>query len=129
MKAKENAVTARERKHAHALHDCTAMLLQLSQKPRKLLLDKLRNVVVLVVLLLLVMLLLLSTVVLSLLVSLVGRISGTMAPSMTTLSRSQRLSALQVDVHATSILLGAVLQPQLLTKLLDLGLDLLDMAG
>ena len=40
-----------------------------------------------------------------------------------------RMSSLQVDIHAPFIVLGAVLQTQFLTNLLDARLDLLDVIG
>lgn len=39
------------------------------------------------------------------------------------------LSALKVDVHATLVVLGVVLESQLATNLFDTGLDLLHMIG
>lgn len=75
------------------------------------------------------MLLLLSVMVLLSLL-LVSGIPRTMTTTTITalLSGAQRLTALQVDVHSSRILLGAVLQTQLLTELLHLGLDFLHMA-
>lgn len=90
------------------------MLLQLLQEPRQLLLDKLPNLVVLL-LLRLVMLLLVTTV---------------MSRVATSMARRQRLTALEVDDDAADIVLvGAVLQTELLAQLLDLGLDALDTAA
>jgi hypothetical protein len=42
---------------------------------------------------------------------------------------TMRLAALEVDVYPSGVLLGAVLQAQLATQLLDLGLELLDVAS
>lgn len=92
------------------------MLLQLLQEPRQLLLDKLPNLVVLLLLRLVMMLLLLVTTV--------------MPRVATPMARGQRLTALEVDDDAADIVLvGAVLQAELLAQLLDLGLDALDAAA
>ncbi|KAJ3512098.1 hypothetical protein NM208_g15362 [Fusarium decemcellulare] len=91
---------------SNRLHDHTAVLLQLPQKPRQ-------NLVVLaLVLLRLVM----GLVMLS------PMLSSVMSPVMS--PRWQRLSTLEVDDYpADIVLIGAVLQPKLLAQFLDLGLD------
>lgn len=101
-------------------HNHTAVLLQLLEEPRQLLLDKLSNLVVLLllrlVMLRLVMLLLVTTV--------MPRVSTSMV------GRQHWLTALEVDDDAADIILiGVIPQTELLAQLLDLGLDTLDAAA
>lgn len=65
--------------------------------------------------------LLLSTVMLLLLLS-------TMVAGVAAVLRGDSVAALEVDVDAAGVLLGTKLESQLAAQLLDLGLDLLDVA-
>jgi hypothetical protein len=135
----------------HILHHHTASLLQLD----KHLLDKLLSHIVIVLLLLLATMLLLwlrvlllatrvltlSTVMLlAAVVLLLTTVLLLMAASVraTALVASRRLrgrgrrrgaAALEVDVDAAGVLLGRVLEAELLADALDAGLDLLDVVG
>lgn len=139
FKIKQHIETLNTNNPSALLHDRTASLFQLSQNLGQLLLDHLHNLVLLVLLSMLLSLLLMpalvpSTLVLSL--SLMRRPSMALLrlPITTTIamrhiSRPQRLTTLQINVYPASVLLSPVLEPELATQLLDLGLDLLHVVG
>lgn len=138
FKMKRHIQTLKTNKPSTFLHDRTASLFQLSQNLGQLLLDHLRNLVLLVLLpmlsLLLMSALVPSTLVLAL--SLMRRPSVTLlrlaittTVAMRHISRPQRLTTLQINVYPASVVLSPILEPQLATQLLDLGLDLLHVVG
>lgn len=117
-----------------SLHDNAAVLLKRPQDLGKILSNHLRHIVLLVLLMMLSTMLLLvwspplRTSTLRLWRAMSSLVSGLMMPILMPSSlRLIRITALQVNKNSPRIFLRPILQPKLIAKLLDLGLQLLHM--